>query len=114
MPEEDEEEIEIEYKEDTVDTGNPAYEVTLGGGFMLFVHVKSEDRLYISHVSSKNKGDFSKMMDAIVKELNTNRIKFTMVINDSLMEVLEGFKAKKEFHNNVGEMGTVLVGEWND
>lgn len=110
----EDEEIEIEQETVTDDIHQfPCYKIRRGDSWMSLVHDTSEDRLYISHVWMEYQGDFSTLMDALVEELGTNKIKFTMVINDNLQEVLNGFEEKEEYYEAFDEYGKVLVGEWN-
>jgi len=104
--------IKIDKIAETQDTGDPAYKVEKGDSWMDLVHHKKEDRLYISHVWMQYKGDFSDIMDYLVNRFKTDKIKFTMVINDNLKKVLNGFTEKKEPHEGFNEEMTVLVGRW--
>jgi len=109
----EEPEITLEHKGDTPD-GFPCYEIRKGDSWMHYCFVKTEDMLYISHVWMEFSGDFKELMNFVVAEHGTNDIKFTMVVNDALKEALHGFEEKQEFHDNMGEKATVLVGTWND
>lgn len=104
--------VEIKYQQDTIDTGDPCYKVRKEGSYLHLVHDKSNDKLVISHVSSKKKGDFSEMMNAVTQELETNQVLFTMVINENLINVLEGFEKDTIYWDRLGEEMTVLRGEW--
>ena len=99
--------------EKTQDTGSPIFDVkTSNGSYM--EGCKSESTLYIWAVSSEIKGDFKEMMNTVVKNTSTNKICFTMVINDNLANVLKGFKWTKHFHDGLKEDVDCLEGEWNE
>jgi hypothetical protein len=54
----------------------------------------------------------TRMMDALVEETGTNDVMFTMVINDQLKQILEGFEEDTLFHERICEEMTVMKGEW--
>lgn len=109
-----EKEIEIEQVATTDDAYSfPCYKVRIGDSWINLVHNTIKDRLTISHVWMEYQGDFSDIMDEIVEEFETKQIKFTMVINDNLQKVLNGFEEKTEYHEALNEKMTVLEGEWS-
>jgi len=115
LPERNKEDVEIEMEQvaTTDDTGEPCYKVEKGSSWMDLVHSKSKDKLFISHVWMDYRGDFSSMMDFIVQKFGTRNIQFTMIVNDNLKEVLEGFEEKKVMHKGLNEQMAVLDGKWN-
>lgn len=104
--------VKIEFLDMTLDSMDLVYDVSKDDSNMKVIHVRSEEILYIPYVVSRSKGDFSDMMDAVVQEFGINEIKFTMIINENLENVLKGFEKKKEFHSNIGKKAPVLVGTW--
>ena len=109
------EEPDVEIKQVTrTDDGNfyPHLKVDKGDSFLHLVNATDEEILYISHAHGEYKGDFKDMMNQLVEHTGTNHVKFTMVVNDNLKKVLNGFEEKKEMHEELGEQMTVLEGEW--
>jgi len=105
--------MNLEYVQDTVDTGDPCYKVeTKAGSYLHLVHDEKEDKLVISHAGGKQNGDFKRMMDFVTRELEAFNIMFTMVVNDNLKEALNGFSEEKMYWDKLGEEMTVLKGEW--
>lgn len=105
--------VSIDYVQDTVNTGDPCYKIeTNVGSYMHLVHDQEKDKLIISHVSSKQHGDFKRMMNAVTQKLEAYNIIFTMVINDNLKQALHGFEEDSMYWEKLGEEMTVLKGEW--
>jgi hypothetical protein len=90
----------------------PCYEVKRDGSNIHLIHDTDNDILYISHAVTKYQDDFKKMMNKVTEELATTHIKFTMVVNEDLINSLQGFTQKTEIHEELGDEVTVLEGEW--
>jgi len=106
-------EVDVSYEQDSVEKGFPCYEARLDeDNWMHLVHDTDEDTLWISHVWTEKNGQFSTLMDAVVQELKTNDIVFTMVISKELQESLEDFEKDTVMHEAMGEKVPILRGEW--
>lgn len=92
--------------------GYPAWRLGCDSGWMEGCIV--DGVIYIWAVISNKKGTFKNMMNAITKEFNISKIKFTMVISDKLRATLKGFKETKEYFKEMGEYVPCLVGDWRN
>ena len=74
------------------------------GSFMSGIVSPQYKRLYIHAVWSNQKGDFAKMMDAVIEKYHYRRCTFTNVISKDLVERLHGWH-----HRVVKWMGEDII-----
>lgn len=95
---------------DTTPNGNPVYEVERGDGHL--VCIPDTDALYIPVVMCSGETKMSALVDDCVERFDETTIKFPTVLNQTLIDKLDGFEKTHETHDKTGEQVDVWVGRW--
>lgn len=91
-------------------SNNPVYKLSKGDGYI--EAIDAGDAIYIPIVMCNGETRMSDLVTHAVEELEQTTVKFPNVLNNELIEKLEGFKQTYEYSDGFGEQVEVWVGEW--
>ena len=105
-------EITVEQIATTEDTGDPVFEARCGEAYLTFLFPPEEPHdVWIHHVHSPEPGGMSAMLDFICEEYECESLRFVNVLNDNLLEKVDGGTVVEETF--AGETIQCLDVEWH-
>lgn len=98
----------------TEDTGDPVIqaEFTDVGSHMKVIIDTADEILRVAFVKSEAKGDMSRILDEIVRQVGWTHVMFLTPLNDQLEAKLDGFTEGTEYIERMDDVLTYLEGEW--
>ncbi|WXG42292.1 MAG: hypothetical protein WED07_16255 [Candidatus Freyarchaeum deiterrae] len=89
-----------------------SFEISDEKGVMIGGYRKSERKLYIWAVFSKQKGFLKESLNKLCGKYQTSDIEFTKIITPNLLMVLRGFVPIRVYDASMEEYRLDLVGRW--
>ena len=103
-------EITIEQNGVTQGTENPVYEVAGKDGHIQAI--PSDEGLYVPMALCPGETKMGDLVTKTVEKTGITTVKFPSVLNQTLIDKLDGFEKTTEMNSAIGEPVEVWVGEW--